>query len=122
MLLGIVRYFCFYRLPFQGPTLSSSPLLVPHVADARLPASFFLGMHLVERLVLYPALRVRSWRVQREVAQKDVRDIMLTIRRLSITNVILFTTGDVARTIMDEVSAVNFLNALIHAAFQVAGF
>ena len=54
--------------------------------------------------MLYPALRVRSWRVTPEVNQKEVRDIMLTIRRLSITNVILFTTGDVARTIMDEVS------------------
>lgn len=60
-------------------------------------------MYFIERLVQHPSLYVQTWRISEDMTEAQIRDALLGIRQLGITNLILFTNKPLSQLVLEEV-------------------
>ena len=61
-------------------------------------------MYFIEKLVQHPSLYVQTWRIREDMTIVQIRDALLGIRQLEITNLILFTNRPLSQLVLEEVS------------------
>ena len=62
-----------------------------------------LGPHIIEGLVRWPPVHVRGWFLTDATSKEQIRDVLLDVRRLGISNVIAATSQIVTERILAAV-------------------